>query len=46
MRIPLIDGWQSHKILTKVYPLSERDRKVVDETFDKMHRQGRMKRLD
>jgi hypothetical protein len=46
MRIPLINGWQSHKIPTKVYPLSKRNRKVVNKTFDKMHRQGHIKRSD
>jgi hypothetical protein len=43
MHIPLIDGWQSYKILTKVYPLSKRNRKVVNKTFNKMHWQGHIK---
>lgn len=42
MRIPLVDGWESQKWKTRVYPLSARDRAIVDETFDKLHETGRM----
>jgi hypothetical protein len=42
LRIPLKDGWQNHKLCTKVYPLSKKDELIVDETFDKLHKQGKM----
>ena len=46
MRIDLIPGWEKVKIPTKVYPLSAKNREVVDETFDKLHQQGRLKWAD
>ena len=42
LRIPLVDEWQSTKLTTKVYPLSQKDRDFVDKEFDKLHEQGRM----
>ena len=42
MKIPLKDGWQNEKLCYKVYPLSEKDRTIVDEEFDKLHEQGKM----
>ena len=43
MKIPLKSDWES-KISgkAKVYPLSNRDRELVDETFDKLHQLDRM----
>ena len=46
MRIPLVDDWQKTKLPTKIYPLSSKDKQVVDETFDKLHDQGRMQWSD
>lgn len=47
MRIPLKDGWQDKLTgRSKIYPLGIEDRKLVDETFDKMHEQGRLKWTD
>ena len=47
MRINLRDDWQS-KIFEKfkIYSLSIEDQKIVDETFDKMHDQDRLKWTD
>ena len=45
MKITLRDNWQNRLPSTnkaKVYPLEIKDREVVDKTFDKMHRQGRL----
>ncbi|OJD32187.1 fatty acid synthase subunit alpha [Diplodia corticola] len=43
MNIPLKPGWEKEtKLATKVYPLSARDRAVVDDTFDKLHDQGKL----
>ncbi|KAI9778673.1 MAG: hypothetical protein M1816_003922 [Peltula sp. TS41687] len=40
LRIPLIDDWQSkHKLSTKVYLLNQKDREIVDQTFDKLYGQ-------
>lgn len=47
MRIPLKEGWQDKLTgRSKIYPLGIEDRKLVDETFDKMHEQGRLKWTD
>lgn len=43
MRIPLKSDWEEKALKTaRVYPLGAEARKVVDETFDKLHEQGRM----
>ncbi len=43
MRIPLKPGWEE-KVdgSAKTYPLGEKDRQVVDKTFDELHDQGRL----
>ena len=43
MRIPLKPGWED-KVdgSAKTYPLGEKDRQVVDKTFDELHDQGRL----
>jgi RNase H-like domain found in reverse transcriptase/Reverse transcriptase (RNA-dependent DNA polymerase)/Integrase zinc binding domain len=46
MRIPLVDDWQSKIKKNPVYPLGCQDRAIVDETFDKLHEQGRMRWAD
>ena len=46
MTVPLTTDWNSvnaPRIVHKVYPLGERDRQVIDEEFDKLHKQGKMK---
>ena len=44
MDIPLLDNWkQLYKAgQSKIYPLGQKDREVVDEAFDKLHYQDRM----
>ena len=43
MRILLKPGWeQKVNGSAKTYPLGEKDRKVVDKTFDKLYNQGRL----
>jgi hypothetical protein len=44
MQIPLIENWEKvyKPAANKVYPLGPKDRKVLDDTFDKLHEQGRM----
>lgn len=47
MRIPLKEGWQNKLTRrSKIYPLGIEDRKLVDETFNKMHKQGRLRWID
>ena len=47
MRIPLKEGWQNKLIeRSKIYPLGIQDKKLVDEIFDKMHKQSRLKWTD
>lgn len=45
MKVPLIPDWESKVsiIKPKVYPLGNESRRLVDKTFDKMYRQGRLK---
>ena len=43
MTIPLVDNWQElYKPQARIYPVSKRDEKVIDDTFDKLHVQDRM----
>ena len=42
LQIPLMEGWEKHKIPSKIYDLSQKDRELVDKTFDELHEQGRM----
>jgi hypothetical protein len=45
MRLPLVDDWQTRIRSMKpgrVYPLGPTERQLVDDTFDKLHTQGRM----
>lgn len=42
MKIPLVEGWQNQKVSSRMYPLSKRDREVLDKVFGKLHNQGRM----
>ena len=42
MHIPLVEGWQHQKVRSRQYPLSHRDREVLDSIFDELHRQDRM----
>lgn len=42
MRIPLKDGWQDMKLGTRVYPLSQKDKDLLNTTFDELHSQDRM----
>lgn len=45
MKIQLKPGWESKvfSIKPKVYPLGNNSRRLVDNTFDKMHKQRRLK---
>lgn len=44
MEIPLIDNWETHYKAgqARVYPLGHKEQKVVNETFNKLHEQGRL----
>ena len=42
MHIPLVEGWQHQKVRSYQYPLSYRDREVLDSIFDELHRQDYM----
>ena len=44
MEIPLIDNWESHYKpgQARVYPVGPKDRGIIDQTFDKLHQQGRL----
>jgi len=43
MRIPLRSDWEDKAPKTaRVYPMGSDSKKVIDETFDKLHEQGRM----
>ena len=42
MRIPLKENSSSDSIKPTVYPLGIRDRELVDQTFDELHRKGRL----
>jgi hypothetical protein len=46
LKVPLVDGWQNAKLNSWLYPLSRKDRKCLDKTFDLIHEQGRMKWVD
>lgn len=45
MTVPLKPGWESKvsAIKPKVYPLGNEARRVVDNTFNEMHKQGHLK---
>lgn len=42
MRVPLVEGWQNQKVNARSYPLSRKDRELLDSVFDGLHQQGRM----
>ena len=42
MQVPLVENWDYRQVARKVYPLSQKDREVVNTEFDKMHTQGRI----
>ncbi len=46
LKIPLVDGWQNHKLSSRPYPTGRKDRELIDQTFDKLHEQGRMEWVD
>lgn len=45
MKVPLKPGWKAKvsAIKLRIYPLGNEARQLVDETFDEMHRLGRLK---
>ena len=43
MKIPLVDGWQHHKLASRPYPLSIKDKAAVNRIYDKLHSQNRMR---
>lgn len=45
MEIPLVDNWESlyKPGQARVYPVSQRDKQIINTEFDKLHEQGRMK---
>ncbi|KAK1774020.1 hypothetical protein QBC45DRAFT_446426 [Copromyces sp. CBS 386.78] len=42
MRVPLVDGWQNHKVAARIYPISKKDQAVIDEVFDALYKQSKM----
>lgn len=47
MKIPLKEGWEEKiKGKARVYPLGTKDRAIVDDTFDELHRQGKLEWTD
>ena len=42
MCVPLVEGQQNQKIKSRMYPLSSRDREVLDKVFNKLYRQGKI----
>ncbi|KAK4181969.1 hypothetical protein QBC35DRAFT_342398, partial [Podospora australis] len=42
MRIPLVEGWQTQLKPARSYPLSQKDRAVLDSTFGALHNLKRM----
>ena len=44
MKIPLGDDWESRMPTRapRTYPVGTKDKKHIDKTFDKLHKQGRM----
>lgn len=42
MKVPLVEGWQNQKLNSRMYPLSKRDREVLDKVFGELHDQRRM----
>ena len=44
MEIPLVNNWMElyKPGQARVYPVGQKDRKVIDSAFDKLHKQGRM----
>ena len=43
MRIPLRSNWEDKAPkTTRVYPIGEDSKRVIDETFDKLYKQGRI----
>ena len=45
MEIPLIDNWEEiyKPGQARVYPVERRDKEIIDNIFDKLHKQGRIK---
>ncbi len=46
MKVPLVDGYQNYKLSSRPYPLSHRDKAVLDKRHDALHAQGRMEWVD
>ena len=44
MTVPLKPGWESKvsAIKPRIYPLGNKARRIVNDTFDEMHKQGRL----
>ncbi|OJD26578.1 hypothetical protein ACJ73_02034 [Blastomyces percursus] len=43
MEMPMLNNWQENMPKSRVYPCGPKDQALIDETFDKLHRQGRMR---
>ena len=46
MEVPLRDSWETSYQVPKPYNVSLKDRKVIDETFNELHAQGKMSGVD
>ena len=42
MEIPLIPNWESQVPRNRVYKQGPKERQIIDDCFDKLHKQGRM----
>lgn len=42
MKVPLAEGWQNAKLGCHPYPVSKRDKEVIDKKHDQLHEQGRL----
>jgi len=42
MEIPLKEGWDEKIPKSTVYPQGPKERELIDQTFDRLHQQGRM----
>ncbi|KAK4122490.1 hypothetical protein N657DRAFT_635228 [Parathielavia appendiculata] len=43
LKVPLVEGWQNQKVRARSYPLSQRDREVLNKTFNALYKQCRIR---
>ncbi|KAN0080860.1 hypothetical protein V8E54_004064, partial [Elaphomyces granulatus] len=42
MKIPLVEGYQNTKLNSRVYPLSQQEKVLLDQIHDNLHEEGKM----